>query len=329
MFNNKQFIDFLQQAKKQKQDIVWINVLDTQGAAYRKSGAAMVVNSDGEFIGVVSGGCFEEDIVHCAKDILSKKQGKYVAHDLRIKDDTAENWGQGVGCNGLIKLWLEPFYYEENYGAIGEAFTYALNNEKKTLVRSVKNSGHYSFLENPWNKTNFYDEENNLFYQNILSPFKLLILGAGPGCEPLLQIANTLGWQTTIYDTRESNLKHIISADKIHLLHSIEDINDIDVNSFDAGVIMSHNFHSDTIYLQKLLYSLLPYVGIMGPKKRTKIILDSLENRKLSSEILAKLHNPIGLNLGGETPESIALAICAEIESQRNNTTPISLKDKD
>jgi xanthine dehydrogenase accessory factor len=326
MFQNKEIINFIQKAKIEQKNIVYINVLETQGAAYRKAGASMVVTSDGIFIGVVSGGCFEEDIVHCAKDVLSKNVGKYVIHDLRIKDNSLENWGQGIGCNGLIKLWMEPFYYEDNYGSLGLALEYALKGEKKTLIRSIDDSRKYSFMNTSYKKDTFYDESNNIFLQNILSPFKLLILGAGPGSESLLKIANILGWQTSIYDTKESSLKHIFSADEKILLSS-SNVKTININSFDAAVVMSHDFNSDKVYLEELVFSKISYIGIMGPKKRTKIILSTINNITKAKSLNTRLYNPIGLNLGGENPESIALSICAEIESRRNKKNPISLRD--
>lgn len=328
MFAHKDFINFLQQSKVDKKDIVCINVLDTEGSAYRKSGATMMVNSDGEFIGVVSGGCFEEDIVHCAKDLLSKHKGKYVVHDLRMKDDTLDSWGKGVGCNGLIKLWMEPFYCSENYGSIGIALDHALNGIKKTLIRSTETEGFYGFSSEEQQGEIIFDEASSLIYQKINAPYRLLILGAGPGSEALLTMANTLGWQTSICDSRTSNLNHVRSADETHLLNNHDEVHQILEQHFDAAVVMSHNFTSDAIYLEALLNSDVSYIGIMGPQKRTRNIIDSFSQDSETVLMDKRLHNPIGLDLGGESPESIALSICAEIEAYRNRATPMSLREK-
>jgi xanthine dehydrogenase accessory factor len=330
MFAHKDFIHFIQQAKSEKKDIVCINVLDTEGSVYRKSGATMLVNSDGRFIGVVSGGCFEEDIVHCAKEILSKHEGKYVVHDLRMKDDTLDSWGKGVGCNGLIKLWMEPFYYKDNYGAIGIALDFALCGIKKTLIRSTEIHGFYGFSIEEQKEDIVFDEESNpqLIYQKIHSPYRLLILGAGPGSEPLLSMANILGWQSAICDTRTSNLAHVYSADETHLLNNCEEVTKVLERHFDAAVVMSHNFNSDAVYLQALLDSDVSYIGIMGPQKRTKSIISSFSQFSETLFMDPRLHNPIGLDLGGESPEAIALSICAEIEADRNRAMPMPLREK-
>lgn len=328
MFANKALVQFIQQAQAQKKNIVCINVLETQGAAYRKSGATMIVDDSGLFVGVVSGGCFEEDIVHCATDILSKHKGKYVLHDLRIKDDSVESWGSGVGCNGLIKLWMEPFYYDEQYGSLGMALNYALNRVSKTLIRSINKPGIFNFTSIPQPNDIVFNEQAQLFYQKIHSPYSLVILGAGPGSEALVNIANTLGWHTTVCDSRAATLSFVKSADETILLESDNEVKQILKQPFDAAVVMSHNFTSDAIYLESLFASNVDYIGIMGPKKRTRTLIDSFDDR--SQEYLndRRLHNPIGLDLGGESPESIALSICAEIEAYRHKSQPASLREK-
>lgn len=328
MFANKAFVRFLQKAKADKKDIVCINVLDTEGSAYRKSGATMLVDEDGRFIGVVSGGCFEEDIVHCAKDLLAKHEGKFVVHDLRMKDDSAQSWGHGVGCNGLIKLWMEPFYAGDDYGALGIALEYATHRVPQTLVRSIQKDAIFSFTSNPLEKELVFDESAQSFSQKIESPYRLLILGAGPGSEALIKIADTLGWHTTLCDNRAATLAYVPSADETLLLPSLSDVKNLLAKPFDAAVVMSHNFSSDAVYLESLLDSDVGYIGIMGPRKRTQIIIDSFSSAGEKRILDPRLHNPIGLDLGGESPESIALSICAEIEADRHRRVPAPLRDK-
>ena len=326
MFNDKKIIDFLKQAIDEKTDLVYINVLETQGDAFRKTGATMIVKANGVFTGIVRGGGFEKEIVQSAKEVLTKNTGKYIVHDLRVEEDNPDSWGHSIGCNGVIKLWMEPFYSTDNYGSLGLALQYALKGQTKTLIRSIDDSRKYSFIEKSYKTNSFYDESNNIFLQNIILPFKLIILGAGPGSEALLQIAHILGWQTTICDTRDSILQTIQSSDEKILLSSLDNLDSLNIDSFDAGVIMSHNLSDDTEYLKELVFSKIDYIGIMGPQKRTKEIMDSIENIHKAKLLDTRLHSPIGLNLGGETPESIALSISSEIESRRNKTIPLSLK---
>jgi len=347
MFANKQYIEFVNTCRDKGVDIVCASVLDTEGSTYRKKGASMLVSAAGEFIGVISGGCFEEDIVACAQGVLDKRVGKYIEHDLRMSDDNAETWGQGLGCNGLIKLWLEPFYHAAHYGALGMACDMAQRGQDATMVRSLKDSGVYAILSNgeiqchPANHAiyraiqayrpesgTYFDSENALFFQTITAPYRLLILGAGPGCEPLVKMADTLGWHTTVCDTRESHMRHIESTDDKRVLESFADAKKVCEEGFDASVVMSHNFASDTVYLNTLLESDTAYIGIMGPKKRTRLMLSQL-NSDDSKPLDPRIHNPVGLDLGGESPESIALSVIAEIEARRHQKTPVFLRERE
>ncbi len=306
-----------------KKDIVVVSVLSTEGSAYRKSGAMMLVDSDGVFLGVVSGGCFEEEVIHCCWEVLASRKGKYVIHDLRMKDDSPESWGEGAGCNGLLKFWMEPFYYEEEFGVLGMVLESALNNENKVLLRSLEDTKEHRLVSEGLEGEARYLEEEKLFYQKIRSPYRLLVLGAGPGCESLVSIADTQGWISTVADTRQSHLKHVHTADQQYLLHTAAEADALCSKGFDAIVIMSHVFNSDSDYFKAALHSDATYIGIMGPKRRTRMLIRSMG---LTEETVldARIHNPVGLDLGGESPESIALAICAQIEATRNRRIAVS-----
>ncbi len=345
MFANKQYIGFFDHCRGQGLDIVCASVLYTEGSTYRKPGATMLINVDGDFIGVVSGGCFEEDLIGCAKGVLQAREGKYVKHDLRIDDDNAEAWGQGIGCNGLMELWIEPFYHTEHYGALGKAYDLSRMRRDVILARSIKTSGVHAILSNgdiighPENHEicqaagayrsesgAYYDRKNGVFFQAVAAPYRLLILGAGPGCEPLVKMADTLGWYTTVCDTRKDYLRYAGSADDKRLFDAVDDAGMLCEAGFDAGVVMSHNFTGDMAYLNALLESNVDYIGIMGPKQRTRRMLGQLNAGEVERDL--RIHNPVGLDLGGESPESIALSIVAEIEACRYGKKPVSLRDK-
>lgn len=345
MFENKKTIEFVGLCQKLACDIVAVSVLGTEGSTYRKKGALMLVSSEGDFTGVVSGGCFENDIVNCAQGVLRQRTGKYVKHDLRMEDESFETWGKGVGCNGLIELWMEPFYHAEGYGALGEACRLAREGKEAILARSIKESGTYAVMaegeiaHNPAmpdqsdlfagytpESDAHFDSENKVFFQRIDSPYRLLVLGAGPGCEPLVRMADTLGWYTRVCDTREDHMDHVVTCDEKTLMDCCEDADCICSEGFDASVIMSHSFVQDASYLRTLMRSEVNYIGIMGPKKRTRLIMDHLVQE--GSPLDARVHNPVGLDLGGESPESIALSVCAEIEARRFGKQPTFLRDK-
>lgn len=312
MFADKHTIRFLQSCLEAGTDVVAITVLATEGSTYRKSGAMMFVAADGRFHGVVSGGCFEEEMLHCSREVLDSGRGKRIIHDLRITDDAVESWGQGVGCNGLMEFWMDPYYACANYGILGTALDAARQHEDRVLVRNLENPADSELRNDLPEGEIAYRKDEATFSQRIRSPFRLLILGAGPGCEPLAAIADTLGWTTTVADLQRSRLARIHHADHIEALTQESGAVPL-LRGCDGVVIMSHAFNSDAAYLDAALETGVGYIGVMGPKKRTGMLLQSLERDGSSA-----IHSPVGLDLGGKDPAAIALAIAAQIEAHRH-----------
>lgn len=146
----------------------------------------------------------------------------------------------------------------------------------------------------------------------IKKVFSLLIFGSGGHITPLISMANLMGWETTVIDI---NLKKefINEADEKIELEKLEDILSLDLSSFNASVIMSHNPKTDDTYLKALLNTNIQYIGLMGNKQNAKIKKEqfNLENEK-------RFFAPVGFDIGSYTPESIALSICVQIEANKN-----------
>jgi xanthine dehydrogenase accessory factor len=317
MFCNKDFINFIEKSRKSSKDIVLVNILDTKGFSYSKSCTSMMIDNLGDFEGSINGGVFEEEIISLSKEILEDKKGKYVVYNYEIKDELAENLNKEDLLQGEIRLWCEPFYFRDNYGSLAIALNNALNDINNTLIRSTKNSGAHSFSPTFDKRDCFYNEEEKLFYQKIVSPYRLLVFGTQIESEALVQMANILGWQTFVCDVNDTKLKKIKSADERIFLKSNEQAFEV-LNSkkFDAAVVMSHNFANDAMYLKALIESKVEYIGVLGTKERTQLILKSLYKR--TTPIDSRIHNPAGLDIGAQTPQAIALSICAQIESLKN-----------
>jgi len=318
MFEHKAFMHFIDACHEKKHDIVSLTIVETEGSTYQKQGTTMLVSSSHEMMGVLSGGCIEDALVHCCDEVLKNGYGKLVTHDLRLPDDSKESWEEGVGCNGLIKVWLEPFYYSNNYGVLGEALSYAKKGIPTTLHRSLKGGSKSSptLSTKTLHVKMVYDEATYILSQPIYPTFKVLVLGVGLAVQAFVDMANILGWQTYVCDTRHENLNAIVHADQRVLLGSFRDIDTlIQKERFDACAIMSHEFKSDSYYVQALMNEAIDYVGLLGSKERTHKILQFLGDKVTLDE---RFHAPIGLSIGAQTPQSIALAICAEIEAVKN-----------
>jgi len=317
MFEHKTFIRFVDESFEKGLDIVCLSIVQTEGSTYQKPGSTMLVNSAHEMVGVLSGGCIEEALLHCCDEVLQKGVGKLVTHDLRLPDDSLQSWEEGVGCNGLIQVWLEPFYHSNNYGILGEALLYAKEGIPTTLHRPLFKEGKETFLETKTLHVKMmYDEKEQTLIQPINPSFKVLILGIGSAVQAVVDIANILGWQTCVGDSRQERLESIMHADQkitFNDLHAFESL--LEEERFDACVIMSHVFKEDSFYLKVAMNSGIAYIGLLGSKARTQKILEFAgESMRLDE----RFHAPIGLGIGAKTPQAIALAICAEIESVKN-----------
>ncbi len=139
-----------------------------------------------------------------------------------------------------------------------------------------------------------------------------MIFGSGAHVTSLILMANLLGWETTIIDVEIHN-EFVKEADRLIELKKLEDILSMDLNSFDASVILSHSPKTDDIYLKALINSNMNYIGMMGNKKNMQRI-----KKEFNLENDVRFFAPIGLDIGGNTHQAIALSICAQIEARKN-----------
>lgn len=328
MFNNKEFINFIKSSKENNKDIVLINILDSQDFIYKKNNTTMMVDTNGEFVGTIKDGEFKEVILKNAKDILLEIKGRIVNINSKRTTSNIYSWEGNISLDKELKLWMEPFYCNDNFGSLGYALDFALKGMNNTLIRSIKHSGAHSFSPSFDTRNIFFNEKDKLFYQKILSPFKLLILGAHSGCEALVKIADILGWQTTVCDTNELNLINVNSADEKLLLKKTDEVSNFINRNYDAAIIMSNEFNNDISYLKSLLQSNIDYLGIIGSKETTKVMIETLKKSK-NIKIDSKLYDLITWNMKDETQQSLALSICSDIEAYKNNIDKFNIDEEE
>lgn len=304
-------------------------VVDVQGSGYRRPGARMLIDQNGFGIGTVSGGCLEADVLERAKKVLETGEPTVITYDTTR--DEGSVFGLGMGCRGIVRILLEPITKDNNYF---EFVSWLLNRRKTcrkvTIINpnnsKVKVGAHFfqddvalfpdSLFENPLPFTALDEELGEIFVETIKPPLNLLLFGVGFDALPLARFAKELGWRVTAIDHRPAfaNAERLPEADEI-IVASAEDLSEdffADENSI--AVIMTHNYDRDREILRRLLMSKCLYVGALGPKKRTEKLLSEIGGN-FTGEQLARLHAPIGLDIGTGSPEAIALAIVAEIQA--------------
>jgi xanthine dehydrogenase accessory factor len=319
-------------------------MVHTEGSTYRKPGALVLIAHDARYAGLLSGGCLEGDLAAHARRVIDTGAARLVRYDLRGEDDLL--WGLGVGCEGAMQILLLRVGPESAWQPLAHlaaalqshsaaAFGVVIDSSREdvplgalvlpeeTLVTAAalrtaevraalaacSTRGEVGRLAAPagdW----------TLFLAPLALPARILLLGAGPDAAPVVDFASRLGWRVTLVDHRPAYAvpSHFPGAERVLPVPAAERLTEtLDLAPFDAVVVMSHHLGSDLEYLRALARTRIPYIGLLGPVARRERLLESLGAD--AQALRARLHAPVGLALGGRTPESVALAIVGQIHA--------------
>ncbi len=294
-------------------------LVKVEGSSYRRPGARLLLLPDDTRLGSISGGCLEEDIMERARRVLAS--GK---PELAVYATTAENdlvWGVGLGCQGVVHVLLERIPGER------PAWIAALraNLHERRATSLIVNQAGTRLAEGA-------DAANGDFIETIPAPPALILCGAGDDARPLAQTAKGTGWHVTVADARAAyaTAERFPDADRLIVAPVPQLAEQLAFDARTFAVVMTHRYADDREFLRALMPRDFAYLGQLGPRVRTDRILDELkaDGLALDAGALAKLHAPVGLDLGGSTPETVALAILAELETRLNGRAPGHLRDR-
>ncbi len=313
----------------------------TLGSTYQRPGALLLISSSGAYAGLISGGCLEGDLAEHARAVIASGQARLLEYDLRDPKDLI--WGLGAGCEGAMHVLLvrvgpredwEPLstlaqaYHAHRPAAVG---LIARSEDAQLPLGTVFGAGRdpcelsatarAALAAAPTAEApSWYTEPGRyaLFVLPLALPPRLLVLGAGPDALPLMRIAGELNWKITIADRREDSAaaEHFAAAERIVLSQPQMLTETVPLSAFDAAVVMSHQLHADRDYLRALAHSPIPYIGLLGPPARRDRLLADLGPD--AHRLAGRLHAPVGLNLGGRSPQAIAVSIVAQILAHRH-----------
>jgi len=331
-------------------------VINVEGSAYRRPGARMLLTRDGGSWGMVSGGCLESDVMNHARRTLQSGETRKVRYDSTSDDDIV--FGTGLGCNGIIDVFIEPVTK-----AFKEAFVSAIQTCDKTrepgavatLVGNPEQpnrvSEHAFLNAGKWVGSgtlapvlNSHAVESDraaltsayggspVFIQPLLPAVHLVIFGGWLDVIPLIHIGKEVGFRITVVDSRQrpASRRLFQEADLVLLCPPEEALSQIQFDDRTVAVVMNHHFERDQETVTALAHRPLNYVGTLGPKRRQEKMLAGLKNNgvSVSDEFVRTLHGPAGLDLGAKTPEEIALSIMAEILSVLNGHNAKPIRDR-
>lgn len=321
---------------------VLATLFHVSGSSYRQPGARLLVCKDGSYEGSISGGCLEADLVRKATWLV--RDGAAIERYSTVSD-TASEVPYGLGCGGVLDVLLEPVDSEEGQALLSaledhiggkERFVVTwLPSTSTTLKRViVDGGGRILFASSGLSQEEVLKAQRKssgptrlavegVVCEQLYPPQRLYIFGAGDDAKPLVTMASLLGWNVTVADGRT----HLTVADRfperhIRVTSSREEILH-EVSARDAAVIMTHSFELDRDCLIALLPKRPRYLGLLGSRLRSSLLMGDAANQLgLSIEECCQVVSaPVGLDIGGEGPESIALAIIAEAQAACNGKT--------
>jgi len=359
----KEITDILKsysQAKKNGKKTALATVVKVEGSSYRQPGARMLVTEDGILTGAISGGCLEGDALRKALLAINQKQNKLITYDTSNDDDV--EFGVQLGCNGIVHILFEYideampnnpmellqnlkvarkeaviltlFSLDRNASQLGTQLLFRINDfspennfgllddinevlrEKATIIKKIKVA----------------DIDHEALIEYIAPAVSLVIAGAGNDVQPLVKMADLIGWEVTLGDGRvtHSTIKRFPEAKKILVAKPAQLVESIVIDAQTYFVLMTHNYKYDLEVLKLLLKSECSYIGILGPKTKLNRMLDDLkfEGITVTKELMDRIYGPVGLDIGAETSEEIALSIIAEIKAVIEGKKGTSLKYK-
>jgi xanthine/CO dehydrogenase XdhC/CoxF family maturation factor len=345
--NHRKLLEFFDARRDAGRALVLATVYETAGSTYSKAGGQMLIDADGFFHGMLSGGCLEGDLAIRSRAVLESGAPQRVTYDLSLDND--DLWGLGVGCDGLMRVFLQPLKPESDYAPF-TAIATLRRGHRRGLVATVIDPGSgdvpagaaavtdgdfcsvsgvdgrvadelrqvandaLSLPRGELRRVALNGADTDLLCAIADTVPRMLILGAGLDAQPVLKFGTELGWQCTVADHRAGYLQRGDLGDAVETLcvpaESLRDA--VDLDAFDAAIVMSHHLVSDEHYLSALAGSAVPYVGLLGPPARRERLMDSLGD--VARALDGRLHGPAGLDLGGRGPAAIALSIVAEMQ---------------
>jgi xanthine dehydrogenase accessory factor len=329
-------------------------VVRVTGSAYRRAGARMLITADGHTVGSVSGGCLERDVLNQARRVLQWNEPRVVAYDSMSDEDIAWEFNLGcngivevlieplshTGEHSHLAFLSECLQHRQVavlatvFGVEGPIRAKVGNRlmlsdhrpvshdiEDGDLAKAVLDDSRHT-LESGTSKATTYamaTSHTEVFIEVIQPSVPIVIFGAGHDAVPLVRFAKELGWHVTLVDPRPgyATRTRFPLADVLIVCRPEEVCERIKIDRHTVAAVMTHNFLHDSELLRTLWPSPLRYIGILGSKQRTRRLLDQVQGtgRSHRDHSLGRVYGPMGLDIGADTPEEIALAVVAEIKA--------------
>jgi xanthine/CO dehydrogenase XdhC/CoxF family maturation factor len=333
----ERLLEAIREARGAGEPVALATVVRVKGSAYRREGTQMVVRRNGTYECALSGGCLEPTVAEAAARVIATGEPAVVSYDLA--DDSI--WGLGIGCSGAVDIRIQRL---ENDAITDEWLTILERGKAAVLVTPLSGvSGRMivsgtgdsiggltdpvveqeavaqarGLLQATYPQSGpMWIGSAELFYDVAAPPPELVIFGAGHDSVPVAQLAWTLGFAVTVVDVREAFLTpDRFPGATLVCAHFSEFGDRLKLQAGSFVLVMNHHVERDQESLRFSLESDATYVGVLGPRSRYQKLLEGLAQQGYEpvASKLSRVRSPVGLSLGAETPQEVAVSILGEI----------------
>jgi xanthine/CO dehydrogenase XdhC/CoxF family maturation factor len=345
-------LQLLPELTRQDRSAALATVVHIEGSAYRRPGAKMLILDDGAMLGSISGGCLEADVREVALSVMRGGEPRLLHYDTGT--DYQLPFGLGLGCNGSVDIFVQRAAPDllEIAGRVtrllqgDDAFAVCtVIRGPRAIARSVVVTSRGQRFGSTGdanldhriatNANGLLDlglsqrqdlEGYEVFFDLQVPPPSLVVFGAGEDSRPLARCAAEVGFRVTVVDHRPAYLSADNYPADIRLVEARADAEtpDIQLGPLTYAVVKTHSIEQDSKWVAQLLASDVPYIGVLGPRARTEEIL-----RELRVEDDERIFGPIGIDLGADGPEQIAVSIVAELLARVSGREPMHLRQRE
>jgi xanthine/CO dehydrogenase XdhC/CoxF family maturation factor len=310
-------------------------VIRVRGSVYRREGAKLLVADDGTTTGNVSGGCLEQDVREVALQVIQSGRAEVRRY---CSSDDITSWDLGLGCDGEVEVLIEPAPEPRprERALLEERIPFAIVRVLPTGPRGLVTAESIEGTLDAEAVVRARDllltgrsavEDVNgcsIFIESLIPPPQLVVFGAGDDARPLAQLAADAGFRVVVTDKRPAYLtveRFPAAADLVGQCLALDET--------EYAVVMTHNFAHDQEFVRLLLASPVPYIGILGPRQRTERILGNLAREGAFDESQRdRIYGPVGLDIGTDGAEQVALSIVAELLAVRSGRRVRSVRER-
>jgi xanthine dehydrogenase accessory factor len=294
-------------------------VVETWGSSPRPLGSKMLATASGKMAGSVSNGCIEGDVFEAAQEVLASGRPRLVEYG--VADDVA--FEVGLACGGHIEVLIQPA------GQTHDRALDLLATEQPFMLRTDLRSGESELLEQAPD-FELARRDGDAFWEPFGRPAHMVIVGAIHIAIPLHRMARLMGYRVTIVDARGqfATRERFPEADQLLVKWPDEALAGLTVDRSTAVVILTHDPKFDMPALRSVLKTGAGYIGAIGSRKTNQNRFDALRQEGFGDAQLARIHGPIGLDLGARGAEETALGIMAEVTAVRYGGSALPMREK-